>query len=344
MKVHGLVVLLASLAALSLSANGCADSGDDDDDGFNQRTLVSIAITGGNTVAIASTLPLTATATYDDATTENVTTSAVWVSGTAGVATVGGNTGLVTGISTGGTTITATVGAIFDTHTVTVTPAVAPGPAITQISSFPAASGTEMWLCFDHQFNGTIDTIFSSDGVGCEATVNPGVASVVDQPTRGLLLIEGLTGCDAGNQSWEFDYTDADDTRCPQGCVKEYDFTLAADDGFGAYCGPGTAVPLSGLSAIFENTTQLPRFTVTAGITGEAIIEKMRVYSNNGVALLSDCTATVTLTSGGTGSFDPACTPDLALVDATTYSSIIIGKVSGIGFSGRLDFVYESTP
>ena len=68
------------------------------------------------------------------------------------------------------------------------------------------------------------------------------------------------------------------------------------------------------------------------------------VTSYNGVALLSECTATVSLNPSGTGSFDPACTPDLALVDATTYTTIIFGKSGGSPYGGRLDFVYEATP
>jgi hypothetical protein len=61
------------------------------------KTPVSIAITGSATVSEgANTSPLTATVTYDDATTLDVTTTSTWSSGTPAVATIGASTGLVT--------------------------------------------------------------------------------------------------------------------------------------------------------------------------------------------------------------------------------------------------------
>ncbi len=55
---------------------------------------------------------LTATGTYSDGTTHNVTNQATWTSGTPAVATVGPTTGLASCVSAGSTTITATVGSV----------------------------------------------------------------------------------------------------------------------------------------------------------------------------------------------------------------------------------------
>lgn len=61
---------------------------------------------------------LTATATYDDASTADVTTSAAWSSSATGTATV--NAGFVTGVAAGSATITAAYGGQTDTCAVTV--------------------------------------------------------------------------------------------------------------------------------------------------------------------------------------------------------------------------------
>lgn len=61
---------------------------------------------------------LTATATYDDASTANVTTAAAWSSSAAGTATV--TAGFVTGVAAGAATVTASYGGQTDTCAVTV--------------------------------------------------------------------------------------------------------------------------------------------------------------------------------------------------------------------------------
>ncbi len=73
--------------------------------------LVSIAVTGyTDPLAPEGTVQLTATGTYDDASTADVTASAVWTSSDDLVATVAA--GLVTGVAAGNATITASIGEI----------------------------------------------------------------------------------------------------------------------------------------------------------------------------------------------------------------------------------------
>jgi Bacterial Ig-like domain (group 2)/Galactose oxidase, central domain/Kelch motif len=81
----------------------------------------SIVITPNpaETGILAST-QLTATGTYSDGTTANVTSTANWISGTPTVATVGPTTGLTTGVSLGSTTISAAVGSVTGTAPLSV--------------------------------------------------------------------------------------------------------------------------------------------------------------------------------------------------------------------------------
>jgi N-acetylneuraminic acid mutarotase len=70
---------------------------------------------------VGLTNQLTATATYSDATTANVTTMATWTSSTPSVASVGPTTGLVSGVSLGSTTISATIGTLTETGPLSIT-------------------------------------------------------------------------------------------------------------------------------------------------------------------------------------------------------------------------------
>lgn len=81
--------------------------------------IESIAVSGGDTVAVGSNLQLSAIATLEDATAEDITYSAVWSTNSSGIAAVNG--GLVTGISVGSAVITASQDSASGFTTVTVT-------------------------------------------------------------------------------------------------------------------------------------------------------------------------------------------------------------------------------
>lgn len=83
--------------------------------------VTSLAITPGNsTVRVGQTQQMTATATNSDGTTKDVSNTATWQSSNAGVASVS-STGLVTGLTAGSTTLTATLGTNSATTSLSVT-------------------------------------------------------------------------------------------------------------------------------------------------------------------------------------------------------------------------------
>lgn len=100
-------------------------------------TLVSIAVTPSPaSIALGASQQFTATGTYSNGSTANLTASAVWTSSLPLVASIAAG-GIATSVSQGATTISATSGAIIGSSTLTVTPptllsvAVMPGnPAI----------------------------------------------------------------------------------------------------------------------------------------------------------------------------------------------------------------------
>lgn len=76
---------------------GCGSSG--------AVTLTGIAISGTSSVAIGLTTSLTATGTYSNSTTANLTSASTWVSSSNSICTV--SAGVVTGVALGSCTITA---------------------------------------------------------------------------------------------------------------------------------------------------------------------------------------------------------------------------------------------
>jgi hypothetical protein len=76
-------------------------------------TLKSIAVTPASPSIVAgNTQQFTATGTYNDNSTKNITTSVTWKSSNTAFATIGGATGLATGVAAGTTQITATQGSV----------------------------------------------------------------------------------------------------------------------------------------------------------------------------------------------------------------------------------------
>ncbi len=85
--------------------------------------LTSITVTPANsTIQAGNTQPFTATGTYSDSSTQNISSQVTWSSSNTGVATIN-SSGLATTISAGSTSITATQGSVSGNTTLTVQPA-----------------------------------------------------------------------------------------------------------------------------------------------------------------------------------------------------------------------------
>jgi uncharacterized protein YjdB len=104
-------------------------------------TLESIAVTPVNpSIGVAATEQFTATGTYSDGSTLNLTSTATWSSSSTSVATIAAG-GLATAVAVGSTTITATSGTVTGTTTLSVN---APGGSTsgsTAILVIPAPPG-----------------------------------------------------------------------------------------------------------------------------------------------------------------------------------------------------------
>ncbi|MEO6601018.1 MAG: Ig-like domain-containing protein, partial [Polyangiaceae bacterium] len=111
--------------------------------------MVSIAVTPDpTTIAVGGTTPLTATGTYSDNSTSDLTQSVIWSSNVPATAMVSnglGSQGTVTGAAAGGATITATWGAVSGSASVTVTGASLVSIAITPANpTLPVGAGASL--------------------------------------------------------------------------------------------------------------------------------------------------------------------------------------------------------
>ncbi len=148
--------------ATSASTGATTITGTDSATGINGSTtltvtpavLVSIAVTpAAPSIALGTDQPFTATGTYTDASTQDLTSDVTWASSTGAVASVSnapGTEGLATSLSTGSTTVSAIDPGtgVSGSTTLTVTPAVLVSIAVTP-SSPSIALGT------DQQFTAT---------------------------------------------------------------------------------------------------------------------------------------------------------------------------------------------
>jgi N-acetylneuraminic acid mutarotase len=96
------------------------------------KGLSSIAVTPTDpTIPVGLSQQLTATATFTDSSTANVTSSANWASSTTSIAAVDAASGLATAMTPGSTTVSAAVGSVVGSAIVTVVPAALQSIALT---------------------------------------------------------------------------------------------------------------------------------------------------------------------------------------------------------------------
>jgi uncharacterized protein YjdB len=171
----GTSVITAQSGALSASTNLTV----------NSATLSSIAVTPTNgSIAAGTTQQFTATATYSDASTSDVTVFSAWTSGATGVATVASPSGLARGVAPGAAPITATFAGKTDTETLTVTAATVVSLAVTPANASIAIDGEQQFTATATYSDGstgnvTASAAWNSANTNVATVLQNGVASGV---------------------------------------------------------------------------------------------------------------------------------------------------------------------
>jgi len=128
--------------------------------------LVSITIAPtAPTISQLATEQFTATGTYSDGSTQNLTNSATWQSSDTSVATISntsGSQGLATTANPGNTTITATSGSVSGSTVLTVTAATLQSIAVSPLSQTIAQGATQQFTATGTYSDGTMQTLTTS--------------------------------------------------------------------------------------------------------------------------------------------------------------------------------------
>jgi uncharacterized protein YjdB len=164
------------------------------------NTVTSIAVTpAAPSIAVGKTQQFTATATYSNGATANVSSTATWTSSSAATATIG-PTGLATAVAAGSSTITAMVSGVSGTATLTVTAKTITSIVVTPTGVSFAVGGTEQFTATATYSDGSTANITStatwSMGNTSVATItSSGLATGVSSGTSSVMAAEsGVTG------------------------------------------------------------------------------------------------------------------------------------------------------
>ncbi len=169
-------------------------------------SLVSIAVTPANPgVPLGLQQQFTATGTYSNGTTQNLTTFVTWSSSSpaAIISNAAGSQGLATTEAVGNATISATLNGIVGSTTLTVSPAALLSIAVTAPTLSIAAGTTVQFTATGTYTNGTTanitTTVVWNSGMTAIATIGntlatDGLATANTQGTTGTTIITATSG------------------------------------------------------------------------------------------------------------------------------------------------------
>jgi hypothetical protein len=189
----------ASVGTTNISASLGSVSGST---GFTvtPATLTAVAITPAfPSIPLGTTQQFTATGTFTDGSTQNLTGTVTWSSSATGIATISGATGtegLATSVGVGTTTITATSGTVTASTSLTVSAAALVSIAVTPANQ-TIASGTTLQFTATGTFTDgstqdmTSTVIWSSDTVSTATINNAGLAQSVGVGSANITATSG---------------------------------------------------------------------------------------------------------------------------------------------------------
>jgi Big-like domain-containing protein len=170
---------------------------------FVNPTLTTITVgasNGSSFVNVGSTLQMVATGTFNDGSTGTVT--ATWSSSVIGIASVNGSTGLVTGVTPGTATITATSQGISGTAGITVCGAITSITITPAGQTFPQGTGTVQFTAKDQGGNDITSSVTWNSSNSAVATISntSGTNGLATLQGKGTTTIQA-TSCSVSNST-----------------------------------------------------------------------------------------------------------------------------------------------
>lgn len=189
--------LVVILAGLLFEMGGCKNF-------FIGPTLTTVTVTPSTpSVAVGKTQQMVATGTYDNGTTDTVTDSASWSTSDSSIAEVSAN-GLVTGLSAGTATISATLNGLTGSTTVTVTVANLSSISITTTSQSISSAQTAQFTATGILQNGntvnlTDSVTWTSSNTAAATIDNSGLATGQSVTSTATTTITATSGSITSN-------------------------------------------------------------------------------------------------------------------------------------------------
>ncbi len=310
----GSAVLTASLGAISGSTTLTVTA----------ATLVSVAVTPTNpSIAKGLTQAFTATGTYTDSSTQNITSAVTWSSSSTGIATVSnasGSHGITSSLAVGSTTITATLGALSATSTLIVTSAelvsidVTPGSPIVPLGNTRQFTATGIYTDASTQNLTSSVTWSSSSGAIASISNAAGSKGLATTLATGSSTMSASLGAVSGSST----------------------LTVSAAELVSIGVSPSSQSVAKGLTHAFtatgtytDNTTQNLTSTVTWSSSNTGISTISNAAGSQGLAsTLGVGSATITATLGaiqGTSSLTVTAATLVSLAISPSNPSVALG-------------------
>ena len=304
-------------------------------------TLTSIAVTPTNSsILTGASRQFTATGTYSDGSTQNLSNQVTWASSNTRVATIN-TSGLATGISTGTTTISAALGGVSNNTTLTVrAPATLTSIAVTPTNSSILTGASRQFTATGTYSDGSTQNLSNqvtwASSNTAVATINTsGLATGV---STGTTTISATLAGVSGNSLLTVQRIPLSITTIflPTGVVNmAYTGTLAATGGTlpytwslaGGSLAPGLTLTGSGVITGKPTASGIFGFTVQVRDTGSPVQTTNKALS---ITIAAVSVVSIWPTSAAPGVVDGG--PDSAVELGVKFKSDVAGMIAGIRF------------
>lgn len=268
----------------------------------DQLMLVSITPTAPS-IVFGGMQQFTATGTYSNGSTLDLTASVTWASSNVTIATVSnvsGSQGLAQSATNGVTTISATLGSIVGTTTLTVTPATLISIAVTPANPSVTAGLTEQFAATGTYSDGSTQnltnlTMWTSSATTLATIASSGLATSL---TAGTSTISASLGIVIGTTTLVI-------TQAPQPVWTQF--------------GPG---PRYAHTAVFDPTTKYEIVFGGTQVSSTAVLNDVWVSSSISTSLMFTPLAV-------TGSLPPARYGHVSTYDSATNRMTVFGGAAG---------------
>jgi hypothetical protein len=303
-------------------------------------TLQSIVVTPASAVlAPGGTQQFTATGTFSDGTTQDISSDVTWAAANTAVATIGSQSGLAAGQGSGTTLITATLGSMVSpAATLTGTSATLQSIAVTPATASIARSGTEQFTAAGTFSDGSVQNVTTT---ATWSSSNSNVATI--SPASGL-----ARGISVGSTQIK---ATLGGTSSPAAALTVTSATLKSIvvSPANATIAQGTSQPFTAIGAYSDNSIQDVSSTVVWASSKSSVAT---IGASSGLATgVAAGTTSITATQGGAGTPVAIAAgslnsltdsyPDLAIASQVTNSvTILLGNGDGTFSNPRTSVTY----